>query len=107
MPSKVPNEISLEEFAELSDAPAGGRGGSSRAINWDAVLEAVNASPKTNTQVFNMICEEKDKFLFDGESRKDPNPGTIWVKLDKWVKDKVIRKAKNQAGTVFFGPIKA
>jgi len=62
MPSKEPISISLSEFAELSDAPTGGKGGRVLKINWDAVSEAVNKQPMTNIMVFNMICEDKRPF---------------------------------------------
>jgi hypothetical protein len=104
MPSKEPQSITLADFADLSDAPAG-RGGQQRKINWDAVLEAVNTQPMTNAQVFSMIIKDKDTYLFD-EGAVDPNKGTIWTKLNKWASEKVIRKAVlKKTNTVYYGPI--
>jgi len=105
MPSKEPLNISLKEFAELSDAPEG-RGRTPKRINWDAVFEAVNTVPMTNAQVYSMIISNKDKYMFD-EKDEDPHKGTVWTKLNGWAKDEELRKAVDKKGNIYYGPIPA
>lgn len=103
MPSKEPQTLTLEEFAQLSDAPEG-RGGQQKKINWDLVLEAIQEQPMSNASVFKMICEDKETYLFNPDA-DDPNQGTIWTKLKQWTTQGIIAKKVDKQGNIFYGPI--
>jgi len=103
MPSKEPQTLSLEQFAELVEAPEG-RGGQVKKINWDAVLEQIKKRPMSNATVFKLICEDKESNLFTADA-DDPNQGTIWTKLKQWTNNGVIAKKVDAQGNIFYGPI--
>ena len=103
MPSKEPQTISLEEFAELPDA-ASGKGGQARKVKWDdEVLPELLKKPFTNKQVCNLIHGNKGRFFYN-EKDDDLNEGTVWTKLKDWVIDGKLRKVQSKSGHIFYGP---
>ncbi len=102
-PSKEPKTMTLEEFAELEDAPEG-KGGQQRKINWDNVLKVIRKKPMSNATVFGMIIGNKEQFMFSADA-KDPNPGTVWTQLKKWVTNGLLAKRVDDSGNIFYGPI--
>ena len=103
MPSKEPKTLTLEEFAKLSDAPTG-KGGQVKKINWDFVLKELKKKPMSSSTVHKLICGNKKKYMFN-EDAKDPNPGTIWTQLKRWVEQSVLAKKADPQGNVFYGPV--
>ena len=103
MPSKDPINISLTEFAKLSDAPEG-KGRTPKRINWNAVKKAINTTPLTNAMCYNMICANKAIYMFD-ETDEDPYKGTVWTKLNGWADKGEVRKAVDKRGNIYYGPI--
>ena len=104
-PSKTPKSMSLEDFAQLGDAPVG-KGGQQKKINWEEVLAEIQKRPMTNGNVFQLITGNKKKFMFDEEA-VDPNKGTVWTQLKRWATSGSIRKAVDANGTIFYGPPRA
>lgn len=102
MASKEPKVISIEDFAKLADAPVG-KGGQVKKINWESVLVAIRKKPMSSASVHKLICEDKPSYMFN-EKADNPNPGTIWTQLKRWVEQKILAKKVDEQGNVFYGP---